>query len=88
MSKKYSIDLTEDLPVIEIKTKEATVELTLTDVWEYAMLGATPNDSLKDRIGTICKKLNEDYGINLSSNEAYLVLTKGLYLIEQTVGNF
>jgi hypothetical protein len=87
MARKYSIDLSEELPTLEVKVPGGTITLSLQDVYEYGMIGMESGATLKARAPKITAKFNEDNGCNLSAEQVYLLIFKGCSLVDELMGN-
>lgn len=82
------LDLSQDLPTIDVKlSAEKTVTLTIEDLYDYAQIDALSGRSLKARIGKITDAFNQDHGTELTTDKMYLLMIKGMEMIEVHVGN-
>ncbi len=88
MARKYSIDLQEEIPVLEIKVPGGdTITLAMDEVYEYAMVDSESGKNLKSRINKITERFNQDNGCELSETQVYLLVMKGLEIVQGLVKN-
>ena len=89
MATKKVLDLGGDLPSFEVivDTEGRRVDVTIRDIYELAMEGADKGVPMKDRMGLIATKFNEKFDCSLDEDKMFILMTNGMEIIEEFVGN-
>lgn len=88
MNRKKVLDLSNDLPSIDvIISSDRTLNVTVRDIYELAMINAGSGVPLKDRMDKITEEFNDRFDCDLSEDKMFILMMHGMEAIEEFVGN-
>lgn len=88
MAKTIDIDLSNDIPVFNVKLKDKTIQVSIEELYEYALIDYEKHPkSMKARMPEITRQFNEDFGTELNQSQVFILISKAMENVESLVGN-